>query len=49
MIYENANANANDSIRFKFEFDLNKIDESDLHLEKHFEQRISTFRGITID
>jgi hypothetical protein len=44
MIYENAN----DSIRFKFEFDSNEFDESDAH-EKQFEERISTFRGITID
>jgi hypothetical protein len=25
------------------------IDESDLHLEKHFDPRISTFCGIKID
>jgi hypothetical protein len=25
------------------------IDESDLHLEKHVDPRISTFRGIMID
>jgi hypothetical protein len=25
------------------------IDESDLHFKKHFEPRISTFRGIMID
>jgi hypothetical protein len=29
--------------------DSNEMDESDLHDEKHFEQRISTFDGITID
>jgi hypothetical protein len=27
----------------------NEIDESDLHHEKHFEQRISTLDGIIID
>jgi hypothetical protein len=37
------------SIRFNIEFDSNEIDESDSHPWKHFEQRISTLRGITID
>jgi hypothetical protein len=41
--------NANDSIRVNREFDSNEIDESDLQFEKHFEQRISTLDGITID
>jgi hypothetical protein len=41
--------NADDSIRFNLEFDSNEIDESDLHCEKHDEQRLSTLRGMTID
>jgi hypothetical protein len=40
--------NARDSIRFKLEFDSNESDEN-RQFEKHFEQRISTLRGITID
>jgi hypothetical protein len=41
--------NASDSIRLKRPFDLNLIDESDLHSEKHFDSRISTLLGIKID
>jgi hypothetical protein len=41
--------NALDSIRVNLESDSNVIDESDLHFEKHDEQRSSTFRGRTID
>jgi hypothetical protein len=41
--------NANDSIRVNCEFDSNEIDESDSHLEKQFDPRISTFLGIMID
>jgi hypothetical protein len=41
--------NALESIRANLESDSNVIDESDLQLEKHDEQRNSTFRGITID
>jgi hypothetical protein len=41
--------NAPDSIRVNREFDSNKIEESDLHSEKHNDPRISTFRGISID
>jgi hypothetical protein len=41
--------NVSDSIRVNLESDSNVIDESDLHLEKHDEQRSSTFRGIIID
>jgi hypothetical protein len=41
--------NARDSIRVNREFDSNETDEMDSHPAKHFEQRISTFRGITID
>jgi hypothetical protein len=37
------------SIRFDFEFDSNESDESDVHCQKHLEQRISTLREITID
>jgi hypothetical protein len=29
--------------------EIDESDESDLHDEKHFEQRISALRGITID
>jgi hypothetical protein len=36
------------SVRFNPEFDSNEIDESDSHLEKHDEQRISIVRGISI-
>jgi hypothetical protein len=43
------NENASDSIRVKCEFDSNVIDECDSQYEKHFEQRISTLRGIKID
>jgi hypothetical protein len=32
-----------------WESDSNEIDESDLQYEKHFEERISTLRGIKID
>jgi hypothetical protein len=35
-----------DSIRFNWEWDSNEIDESDLHDEKHSEQRISISFGI---
>jgi hypothetical protein len=42
-------ANAPDSIRVNREFDSNMFDESDLHRDKHFDPRISTFFGITID
>jgi hypothetical protein len=38
-----------DSIRVNWEGDSNESHESDLHDEKHFEQRISTFDGIIID
>jgi hypothetical protein len=41
--------NADDSIRVNREFDLNEIDESDSHSQKHDDPKISTFRGITID
>jgi hypothetical protein len=41
--------NASDSIRVKCESDSNVTDESDLHFEKHFDPRISTFLGIKID
>jgi hypothetical protein len=41
--------NANDSIRVNRDSDSNEIDEKDRQSEKHFEQRISTFRGIMID
>jgi hypothetical protein len=41
--------NTSDSIRVKCEFDSNVIDESASQNEKHFEPRISTFRGIKID
>jgi hypothetical protein len=41
--------NASDSICFNRESCSNEIDESDLHDEKHDEQRISTERGIVID
>jgi hypothetical protein len=44
-----ASKSARASIRFKSEFDSNEIDESDSHLRKHDEQRISTLRGILID
>jgi hypothetical protein len=43
------NENADDSIRANCEFDSNVIDESDLHHEKQFDSRISTFLGIMID
>jgi hypothetical protein len=36
------------SIRFNLEFDSNEIDESDSHLEKHDEPRMSIIRGISI-
>jgi hypothetical protein len=42
-------SSARASIRFNPEFDSNEIDESLSHLRKHDEQRISTFRGISID
>jgi hypothetical protein len=38
-----------DSIRVNREFDPNEMDDSDLHDEKHDEQRISTLDGIIID
>jgi hypothetical protein len=38
--------NTSDSIRANREFDSNETDLSDLHPEKHFEQRISISRGI---
>jgi hypothetical protein len=41
--------NAEDSIRVNREFDSNEKDSNDSHAKKHFEQRISTVRGITID
>jgi uncharacterized Zn finger protein len=41
--------NASDSIRLKCEFDSNVIDESDSHLEKQCDPRISAFLGIKID
>jgi hypothetical protein len=34
---------------FNLDHDSNEIDESELQDEKHFEQRISTDRGIVID
>jgi hypothetical protein len=40
--------NAYDSIRVKREFDSNLIDESDLHLEKLFDPRISIFPASSI-
>jgi hypothetical protein len=42
-------ANASHSIRVNREFDSNDTDKSDLHQEKHSEQRISQLRGIKID
>jgi hypothetical protein len=41
--------NTHDSIRLNRDSDSNEIDESEEQYEKHDEQRISTFRGITID
>jgi hypothetical protein len=41
--------NAQDSMHFKCESDSNKIEESNLQNEKHFEVRFSTQRGITVD
>jgi hypothetical protein len=41
--------NADDSICFNLEFDSNEIDESDSHLRKHDEQRISRLHGVSID
>jgi hypothetical protein len=41
--------NAYDSIRVKCEFDSNVIDESELHLEKQHDPRISTLFGIKIN
>jgi hypothetical protein len=41
--------NARASIRFNLESNSNEIDESNIHFEKHDEQRISTLRGISID
>jgi hypothetical protein len=38
-----------DSMHFNREFDSNESDESDSQFEKHFEQRILTLDGITID
>jgi predicted molibdopterin-dependent oxidoreductase YjgC len=43
------NENAFDLMRLSRELFSNEIDESDLHCEKHDEQRISAFRGIVID
>jgi hypothetical protein len=40
---------ASDSIRVNRESDSNETAESDLHAEKHFEQRTSTVPGIKID
>jgi hypothetical protein len=36
-------------MRVNRDSDSNEIDESDRQYEKHFEQRISTFRGMMID
>jgi hypothetical protein len=41
--------NAFDSIRFNDDGDSNKTDESDSHLEKHDDPRISTEYGISTD
>jgi hypothetical protein len=41
--------NAYDSIRFKDDGDSNEIDESDKHLKKQFDPRISTSHEIIID
>jgi hypothetical protein len=41
--------NTDGSIRVNRDSDSNEIDESEPQPEKHFEQRISTFRGIIID
>jgi hypothetical protein len=41
--------NAPDSIRFNRESDSDEINESDSHAEKHYDSRISTFRGIARD
>jgi hypothetical protein len=41
--------NAPDSIRVKREFASNVTDESEIHLEKQFDPRISTPFGIKID
>jgi hypothetical protein len=41
--------NALDSIRVNREFDSNETDKSDVHEEKHSEQRIWQLRGIAID
>jgi hypothetical protein len=41
--------NARCSVRCNLELDSNEIDENDLQNEKYDEQRISIFRGITIN
>jgi hypothetical protein len=41
--------NASDAMHLSCERFSNEIDESDLHVEKHDEQRISTRQGIAID
>jgi hypothetical protein len=48
---QNANARrweGPDSMRFNRQFDSNEMDESDSHLEKHDEPRISIAYGIVI-
>jgi hypothetical protein len=40
---------ASNPIRVHREFDSNETDKSDRHEEKHFEQRISTLDGMTIE
>jgi hypothetical protein len=47
--WSDENENASDSIRVNCEFHSNKIDESDLHDEKHEEPRIWTVEGIKLD
>jgi hypothetical protein len=40
---------ARDSMPFSRESSLNEIEESDLQSKKHFEPRVSTLPGMTID
>jgi hypothetical protein len=46
--WSDENENARDSIRVNREFDSNEMDQSDWHEEKHDEQRISIWLGISI-
>jgi hypothetical protein len=45
MLLQDRPLKAGDSIRFNWEFDSNEIDESNLHNEKHDEQRMSISLG----